>query len=140
MNDRTKLDATLAGPLAGFTALLAGLLLGGVLVPVQETVGLANIAMIYMAIVCVAAAVGGGLGGVIAGVSAALCYNFFFTPPHMLLRITVVDQLVTIVLLLAAGPVTSVAANFARGELRDALRDDARQAVAVPHRGRAGRP
>jgi K+-sensing histidine kinase KdpD len=118
MNDLTKLDPILAGPLAGFIALLAGLLVGGVLVPVQDTVGLPNIAMIYMAIVCVAAAFGGRVGGLIAGLSAALCYNFFFTPPHLLLRIDSAGEVLTVVLFFVAGPLTSVAANFAHGERR----------------------
>ena len=64
---------------AGF---VASLLIGVVVEPFRDTVGLENVALGYLLVVVVTAAVGGRAAGLISALSAALSYDFFLTTPY----------------------------------------------------------
>ena len=96
---------------AGF---VASLLIGAVIEPFRGTVGLENVALGYLLVVVVAAAVGGRAAGLISALSAALSYDFFLTTPYHSLRIDSVAQVITVALLLGTGMVASVAGRARR--------------------------
>ena len=79
------------------------LVLGVLLEPYRARVGLENVVIGYLALVVACAAIGGRTAGVWTAVSAALSYNFFFTTPYRTLHIDSIEQVITVVLLLAAG-------------------------------------
>lgn len=92
----------------GAGAFAASLLVGVALVPFRASIGLENVAVVYLAVVILASAVGGRAAGLVAALSAALAYNWFFTTPYYTLRIDSVSQVVTVVLLFAAGLLASL--------------------------------
>jgi K+-sensing histidine kinase KdpD len=98
----------------GVAAFAASVLVGVVLEPFRGSLGLENVTIIYLTVVVVAGAVGGRSSGLVAAVSAALSYDFFFTTPLRTLRIDSSDQVVTVLLLLAAGLVSSLAGRAGR--------------------------
>jgi hypothetical protein len=55
-------DLGLADALAGVVALLVSLLIGVAFAPVRDTLGLENVAILYMAVVAAAAAAAGAWG------------------------------------------------------------------------------
>jgi hypothetical protein len=81
---------------------------GVALVPFRGSIGLENVAIVYLAVVALTSAVGGRAAGLVAALSAALSYNWFFTTPYYTLRIDSVSQVVTVVLLFAAGLLASL--------------------------------
>jgi Domain of unknown function (DUF4118) len=100
-----------AWAVAGF---VASLLIGAVVEPFRSTVGLENVALGYLLVVVVAAAVGGRAAGLIAALSAALSYDFFLTTPYHSLRIDSVAQVITVGLLFGAGLVASLVGRARR--------------------------
>src|ERR1051325_290896 len=88
--------------------------------------GTAPVDMIYLPAVLAAAALWGIWPGLVAGVAAALAYNFFFTAPVHTLRMDRVTDVVTVVVLLIVALVTS--------RLAAGIRDQAR--IAAAHAGR----
>jgi K+-sensing histidine kinase KdpD len=96
---------------AGF---VASLLIGAVIEPFRGTVGLENVALGYLLVVVVAAAVGGRAAGLISALSAALSYDFFLTTPYHSLRIDSVAQVITVALLFGTGLVASLAGRARR--------------------------
>jgi hypothetical protein len=76
------------------------------LVPFRGEVRDVNAALVLVVVVLVAAIVGGRWGGVIAALTAALSFDFFFTHPYYSFRINTRDDLETTVLLLVVGLVT----------------------------------
>jgi K+-sensing histidine kinase KdpD len=101
-------DRSLGAVICGVAALVVSIAIGIVFRPVRTTIGLENIVLLYAAIVAIAAASAGQLAGVLAAVSAALGYNFFFTTPYKTLKIDSVEQIVTVLLLFATGVVASL--------------------------------
>lgn len=102
---------------AGF---VASLLIGVVVEPFRETVGLENVALGYLLVVVVAAAVGGRAAGLISALSAALSYDFFLTTPYHSLRIDSVAQVITVALLFGTGLVASLAGRARRRQTAEA--------------------
>ena len=102
---------------AGF---VASLLIGVVVEPFRGTVGLENVALGYLLVVVVAAAVGGRAAGLISALSAALSYDFFLTTPYHSLRIDSVAQVITVVLLFGTGLVASLAGRARRRRTAEA--------------------
>jgi K+-sensing histidine kinase KdpD len=96
---------------AGF---VASLLIGVVIEPFRDTVGLENVALGYLLVVVVAAAIGGRAAGLISALSAALSYDFFLTTPYHSLRIDSVAQVITVALLSGTGIVASLAGRARR--------------------------
>ncbi len=98
----------------GGGAFVASLLVGVALVPFRGSIGLENVAIVYLAVVALTSAVGGRAAGLVASLSAALSYNWFFTTPYYTLRIDSVSQVVTVVLLFAAGLLASLGGRASR--------------------------
>lgn len=98
----------------GAAAFVVSVLVGVVLDPFRGSIGLENVTIVYLTVVVIAGAVGGRSAGLVAAISAALSYDFFFTTPFHTLRIDSSDQVVTVLLLLAAGLVSSVAGRASR--------------------------
>jgi hypothetical protein len=96
---------------AGF---VASLLIGVTVEPFRNTVGLENVALGYLLVVVVTAAVGGRAAGLISALSAALSYDFFLTTPYHSLRIDSVAQVITVALLFGTGLVASLAGRARR--------------------------
>lgn len=86
---------------------LALLVFSMFLVPLRDFLGAANVAIILLLGVQVVAIIGGRQGGILAAIVAALSFDFFFTEPYLRLVITDRHDIVTAVLLLVAGVVTS---------------------------------
>jgi two-component system sensor histidine kinase KdpD len=84
--------------------------------------GTAAVDMVYLPAVLAAAALWGIGPGLLAGLTAALCYNFFFTEPIHTFRMDRVADVVTVVVLLIVALVTS--------KLAAGIRDQARLAAA----------
>jgi K+-sensing histidine kinase KdpD len=96
---------------AGFAA---SILVGIGLRPFRQTLGLENVAIVYLMVVAMAAIVGGRAAGFISALSAALAYNFFFTTPYETLRIDSWGQVFTVVLLFVAGLLASLSGRAGR--------------------------
>jgi two-component system sensor histidine kinase KdpD len=98
--------------------------------------GTGPVDMIYLPAV-LAAAVLWGLGpALLAGLTAALAYNFFFTEPIHTLRIDRVADVVTVVVLLIVALVTSKLAAGIREQARIAAAHAARNATIAGFAGR----
>jgi two-component system, OmpR family, sensor histidine kinase KdpD len=98
--------------------------------------GTAPVDMIYLPAV-LAAAVLWGLGpALIAGIAAALAYNFYFTEPVHTFRMDRVADVVTVVVLLTVALVTSQLAAAIRTQARLAADHAARNATIAGFAGR----
>ena len=91
--------------------------------------GTAPVDMIYLPAVLAAAALWGLGPAAIAGILAALAYNFFFTAPVHTFRIDRVADVVTVVVLLIVALVTSKLAAGIRAQARLAAAHAARNAT-----------
>jgi two-component system sensor histidine kinase KdpD len=91
--------------------------------------GTAPVDMIYLPAVLAAAALWGIGPGVVAGIAAALAYNFFFTAPVHTLRIDRVADAVTVAVLLIVALVTSRLAAGIRTQARLAAAHATRNAT-----------
>jgi K+-sensing histidine kinase KdpD len=102
------------GVVWGAGGFAASLVVGVALGPFRGSMGLENVVIVYLAVVALAAAIGGRAAGLISSLSAALSYNFFFTTPYYTLRIDSVRQVVTVVLLFAGGLLASLGGRAGR--------------------------
>lgn len=91
--------------------------------------GTAAVDMIYLPAVLAAAAVSGLGPGLLAGILAALAYNYFFTAPVHTFRIDRVTDIVTVLILLAVALVTSRLAAGIRAQARIAAAHASRNAA-----------
>jgi two-component system sensor histidine kinase KdpD len=98
--------------------------------------GTAPVDMIYLPAVLAAAALWGLGPAVIAGVAAALSYNFFFTEPIHTFQMDRVTDVVTVVVLLIVALVTSKLAAGIRAQARLAATHAARNATIAGFAGR----
>jgi two-component system sensor histidine kinase KdpD len=98
--------------------------------------GTAPVDMIYLPAVLAAAALWGIGPGLMAGIAAALSYNFFFTEPVHTLRINRVADVVTVVVLLVVALVTSRLAAGIRTQAQLAAGHAARNATIAGFAGR----
>jgi two-component system sensor histidine kinase KdpD len=98
--------------------------------------GTAPVDMIYLPAVLAAAALWGLGPAALAGVTAALAYNFFFTEPVHTLRIDRVTDVVTVIVLLIVALVTSRLAAGIRRQARLAAAHAARNATIAGFAGR----
>src|SRR5436309_1634114 len=130
----TDLDATQSHPVttrvqayAGAIAMVAASTLVGLWVAPRW--GTAAVDMIYLPAVLAAAALWGLGPAVVAGIAAALAYNFFFTAPVHTFRIDRVTDIVTVLVLLLVALVTSKLASGIRAQARLAAAHAARNAT-----------
>jgi two-component system sensor histidine kinase KdpD len=98
--------------------------------------GTAPVDMIYLPAVLAAAALWGLGPAVVAGVAAALSYNFFFTVPIHTFRMDRVTDVVTVLVLLVVALVTSQLAAAIRDQARLAAAHAARNATIAGFAGR----
>jgi K+-sensing histidine kinase KdpD len=103
--------AGLGFAIAGIAACLA---LGAAFGPGGGSVGIENIAIAHLAIVALVATFGGRAAGLATAVFAGLNYNWFFTSPYYTLRIDTPRQVLTVLLLIAAGVVASLGGRVSR--------------------------
>ena len=88
------------------------------LFPLRDRLGAPNVALVLAALVGLAGIVGGRLAGGLAGVVAALGFNFFSTQPYLTLRVDDVHDVLTIVLIaLLGGGAGQLGASRARTRL-----------------------
>jgi K+-sensing histidine kinase KdpD len=111
---RQLADVDGEGLVWGGIGFAASLLVGVGLSPFRGSLGLENVVIVYLAVVAVAAAVGGRGAGLVSSLSAALSYDFFFTTPYNTLKIDSADQVVTVVLLFAGGLLASLGGRAGR--------------------------
>jgi K+-sensing histidine kinase KdpD len=106
---------------------LAPILVALALVPLRDTLHNANLALILMAVVVIAAIVGGRGAAALAAVTATMAFDFFLTVPYNSMRIESADDIETVFIFLAVGLlVGEVAARF-----RQSRRDRERAAIAI---------
>lgn len=98
--------------------------------------GTAAVDMVYLPAVLAAAALWGIGPGLVAGIAAALAYNFFFTEPVHTFRMDRVADVVTVVVLLIVALVTSKLASAMREQTRLAAAHAARNATIAGFAGR----
>ena len=128
--DVTRADSSVANgtqAYAGAIAMVAVSTLIGLWIAPRW--GTAPVDMIYLPSVLAAAALWGLGPAVLAGVLAALAYNFFFTAPVHTFRIDRVTDVVTVVVLLIVALVTSKLAAGIRSQARLAAAHAARNAT-----------
>jgi hypothetical protein len=115
-----------------FIAAIGPIMIAGTLVPLRGDMSHANVALVYVVLVVVAAACGGRWVGAIAAIVSTLSFDFFFTRPYQSLKIARADDVGTTVLLLIVGLLVGeivVRANRAR-----TTRDRGRAEIARLHR------
>jgi two-component system sensor histidine kinase KdpD len=98
--------------------------------------GTAAVDMVYLPAVLTAAALWGLGPALLAGVAAALAYNFFFTEPIHTFRMDRVADVVTVVVLLIVALVTSKLASGIREQARIAAAHASRNATIAGFAGR----
>lgn len=98
--------------------------------------GTAPVDMIYLPAVLAAAALWGLGPGLVAGIAAALAYNFFFSEPVHSFRMDRAADVVTVVVLLIVALVTSKLAAGIRAQARIAAAHAARNATIAGFAGR----
>lgn len=123
-------ERTAAAQVRGYVEALlfvaASTILGLLLVPQW---GNSAVDLLYLPAV-LAAAVLAGLGpALLAALASALAYNFFFTAPHLTLRVDNPNDIVTVVVLFAVAVVTSQLASSIRKQARIAHAHASRNAT-----------
>jgi hypothetical protein len=114
--DRELEGGGIAWGAGGFAACIV---LGVLLEPLRGRLLGEHVVIAFLAVVIVTAAAGGRGAGIVSALSAALTYNFFFTTPYRSLKVNTADQVVTVLLLLAAGLLASLGGRVARQAERD---------------------
>jgi Domain of unknown function (DUF4118) len=92
------------------------ILLAGALVGIRDSIAAADVALLLVLVVVLAAVTGGWQAGAIGAVVAALSFDFFFTKPYLSLTIDSRDDVETALLLLVVG----VSVGALAGRARDA--------------------
>jgi K+-sensing histidine kinase KdpD len=113
-------------------AFAASLLIGLLVEPFRETIGLENVVILYLLVVVAAAAIGGRAAGMVAAISAALAYDYFLTTPYHTLVIDKLAQVITVALLFATGMVVSIGGRVRRRSA--ALAEAHANAIRLLHR------
>jgi E1-E2 ATPase/Domain of unknown function (DUF4118) len=116
----------------GAIGFAASIVAGVVLSPFRGEIGLENVVIVYLAVVATTAAVGGRGAGLLSSLSAARSYNWFFTTPYYTLWIDSVRQVVTVVLLFAAGLLASLGGRASAGPARRRARKPTPSSCCTP--------
>jgi two-component system sensor histidine kinase KdpD len=123
-------SASIAGRIQGYAGAVAMVAVSTLLgLWIAPRWGTAPVDMIYLPAVLAAAALWGLGPGLLAGIIAALAYNFFFTAPIHTFRIDRVADIVTVVVLLIVALVTSKLAAGIRAQARLAAAHASRNAT-----------
>jgi Domain of unknown function (DUF4118) len=94
------------------------LLVSGILVPFRDDLAAANIVLVFVLVVVLAATVGTRVSGAVAAIVSAMSYDFFFTKPYQSLKIDRSDDIQTTVLLLVIGVLVAEIVTFSRRHRR----------------------
>jgi K+-sensing histidine kinase KdpD len=119
---------------------LVGLAVGGLgalvvalaLVPFREDIDNANLALLLVLVVVLAAIVGDRGAAVLAAITGTMAFDFFLTRPYTSMRIESADDIETVIILLAVGVLVGEVA--ARGRRSRRERERAADAIARVHR------
>jgi K+-sensing histidine kinase KdpD len=95
------------------------LILSMFLVPLRDVLGAPNVAIILLVAVQGLAIIAGRQGAILGALVAALSFDFFFTEPYLRLVIDDTHDIITTVLLFAAGIATAELGSL---RVRNALR------------------
>jgi hypothetical protein len=82
---------------------LAPLLVAAILVPLRSDIVTANVALVMVLVVVLAAVTGGWKAGALSAIVTTLTFDFWFTKPYLSLKIENSDDVETALLLLAVG-------------------------------------
>jgi two-component system sensor histidine kinase KdpD len=118
-------------PSGGYVAI--GAMIAGVTALGTElfhVLALTNVALLYLIPVMIAATRFGLWPGVFAGIASSAAYNFFFLPPVYSFTVSNPENLVTLLVLLGVGVVTSSLASRAKVQA-DLAGSSARQNAAI---------
>lgn len=112
MTDASRDPAADQSTLGAALGSLGLLIFSMFLVPLRDFLGPANVAIILLLGVQIAAIIGGRKGGILGAIVAALSFDFFFTEPYLRLVIDDRYDIITAVLLLLTGIATSELATL----------------------------
>ncbi len=118
MTRRTPLPDDAARAVGLAIAALGPLLVAGVLVPFRDDLAAANVVLIFVLVVVLAATVGTRVSGALAAVISAMSFDFFFTHPYQSLTIDSADDVETTVLLLIIGLLVAEIVTYSRRHRR----------------------
>jgi two-component system sensor histidine kinase KdpD len=113
----------------GWTALMVAAVTGAAL-GLSHILNLANVALLYLLPVMVAASLFGRWPALFAGALSSLAYNFFFLPPTGTLTVQNPENVITIIVLLGVAVVTSHLSARVRAQA-DLAAGSARQNAAL---------
>jgi K+-sensing histidine kinase KdpD len=82
---------------------IVAVLVGGLLAPLRDWLGPANVALVLALVVVAAAVFGGRVAGGVTSIAAALSFDYFHTQPYYSLRINDREDVIAAVLLLVMG-------------------------------------
>jgi Domain of unknown function (DUF4118) len=114
--DPTPGDANRAIGLA--VAAFGPLLVAGILVPFRDDLAAANVVLVFVVVIVLAATVGTRVSGAVAAIVSAMSFDFFFTHPYQSLKIDSSDDVQTTILLLAIGLLVAEIVTFSRRHRR----------------------
>ena len=130
-------QSSIAGQIQGYAGAMAMVALSTLVgLWIAPRFGTAPVDMIYLPAVLAAAALWGLGPAIVAGVAAALAYNFFFSEPIHSFRMDRMADVVTVVVLLIVALVTSKLAAGIRAQARIAAGHAARNATIAGFAGR----
>jgi two-component system, OmpR family, sensor histidine kinase KdpD len=127
-----NLSIRLSGYLASLALVAAATLTGLLVRPVLQP---ANMVMIYLLVVVVAALRLGRKPAILTAFLGVLAFNFFFVPPHLTFAVADTQYLITFVALFAVGVIISSLVSMAR-ERAEAVRDREAQTNSLYHLSR----
>lgn len=129
-------------PIGVAACLLVPLLVAAVLLPFRSEITSANVALIFVVCVLAAATWRGRPGAILAALSAALWFDFFFTRPYGSLTINRGDDIVTTGLLVVVGLIAGELVIRARHSERiaSAARRDAAKLRHISELAAGGEP
>jgi hypothetical protein len=125
-DDRTGMLVGLA------VAVLGPVMVALALVPVRSELDNANLALILVLAVVIAAIVGGRGAGALAAVMATASFDFFLTRPYLSLKIETSEDLEAVLVLLGVGLLVGAVAS--RGRRSERGRERAAEAISRVHR------
>jgi len=125
MKRRTPLPDDAARAVGLAIAAFGPLLVSGVLVPFRDDLAAANVVLVFVVVVVLAATIGTRVSGALAAVISAMAFDFFFTHPYQSLKIDSSDDVETTVLLLVIGLLVAGIVTYSRRHRRASeLRSD----------------
>jgi Domain of unknown function (DUF4118) len=113
-------------------AALGPIVVAVILVPFRRELDNANLALVLVLVVVLAAIVGGRRAGAVAAIMATLSFDFFLTRPYLSMDIETSDDIETALVLLGVGLLVGAVAS--RGRRSEAGRERAAEAIARVHR------